>query len=153
MRGEVVPRSPYQQRLDEMAQALGFPSYKAQREAPRREVAERRRALLEARREEKLNVEKLVAQRDEVRLAREDRIARARAERDERERRQAAPAPSPVLKKREPDPDIVIGRQLVAEAKGTPQEREAWELLRKAAVAAGEHALAAEIKQRLRKMR
>jgi hypothetical protein len=135
-----------------MARALGFPSYSAQRKAPRREVAERRRALLEARRIEKLNAEKLVARREELRLAREDRIARARAEREERERRQPAPAPV-VVKKGEPDPDIVVGRQLVAEAKGTPEERDAWELLRKAAVAAGDHALAAEIKQRLRKMR
>ncbi len=148
-----MSRTSYQQRLDEMARALGFPSYSAQRKAPRREVAERRRALLEARRAEKLNAEKLAARREELRLAREDRIARARAEREERERRQPAPAPLPVLKKREPDPDIVIGRQLVAEAKGTPEERDAWELLRKAAVAAGDHALAAEIKQRLRKMR
>ena len=115
-------------------------------------MAERRRALLEARRIEKLNAEKLVARREELRLAREDRIARARAEREERERRQPTPAPV-VLKKLEPDPDIVIGRQLVAEARGTPEERDAWELLRKAAVAAGDHALAAEIKQRLRKMR
>jgi hypothetical protein len=135
-----------------MARALGFPSYSAQRKAPRREVAERRRALLEARRIEKVNAEKLVARREELRLAREDRIARARAEREERERRQPTPAPV-VLKKGEPDPDVVVGRQLVAEAKGTPEERDAWELLRKAAVAAGDHALAAEIKQRLRKMR
>ena len=135
-----------------MARALGFPSYSAQRKAPRREVAERRRALLEARRIEKLNAEKLVARREELRLAREDRIARARAEREERERRQPTPAPV-VLKKGEPDPDVVVGRQLVAEARGTPEERDAWELLRKAAVAAGDHALAAEIKQRLRKMR
>lgn len=136
-----------------MARALGFPSYAAQREAPRREVAERRRALAEARRAEKLNVEKLVAQREELRLAREDRINRARAERDEREHRQLAQAPLRPPKKRERNPDIVVGQQLVAEAKGTPQERDAWELLRKAAVAAGDHALAAEIKQRLRKMR
>jgi hypothetical protein len=135
-----------------MARALGYSSYSAQRKAPRREVVERRRALFEARRVEKLNAEKLVVQREERRLARDDRIARARAEREEREHRQAAPAPV-VLNKGEPDPDIVIGRQLVAEAKGTPEERDAWELLRKAAVAAGDHALAAEIKQRLRKMR
>ncbi|MGH8987862.1 MAG: hypothetical protein ACRDXC_04585 [Acidimicrobiales bacterium] len=100
-----------------------------------------------------MNAEKLVAQREELRLAREDRISRARAEREERERRQPAPGPPTVLKKRELNPDIVVGRQLVAEAKGTPQERDAWELLRKAAVAAGDLVLAADIKQRLRKMR